>query len=77
MPIADALLDFYPTSESASENGPVVNGLLVAAVKEVLALTRGEDGWRRLVPPLAPLVQEQRDALRTALGATALGPALA
>ncbi|MGV8886079.1 MAG: type IV pilus assembly protein PilM [Microbacteriaceae bacterium] len=34
VPIADALLDFYPTSESATENGPVVNGLLVAAVKD-------------------------------------------
>jgi len=34
VPIADALLDFYPTSEGTSDNGPVVNGLLVAAVKE-------------------------------------------
>jgi type IV pilus assembly protein PilM len=36
LPVAveDALLDFYPISESQSENGPVINGLLVAAVKE-------------------------------------------
>lgn len=34
VPVADALLDFYPTSEGTSENGPIVNGLLVAAVKE-------------------------------------------
>ncbi|HEY4267019.1 MAG TPA: type IV pilus assembly protein PilM [Galbitalea sp.] len=36
LPVAveDALLDFYPISESASENGPLVNGLLVAAVKD-------------------------------------------
>lgn len=34
MPVADALLDFYPISESITESGPVVNGLLVAAVKE-------------------------------------------
>ena len=34
VPVADALLDFYPISESATETGPVVNGLLVAAIKE-------------------------------------------
>lgn len=34
VPVADALLDFYPISESESENGPVVNGLLVAAIKD-------------------------------------------
>jgi type IV pilus assembly protein PilM len=34
VPVEDALLDFYPISESASEQGPMVNGLLVAAVKE-------------------------------------------
>jgi type IV pilus assembly protein PilM len=35
-PTEDALLDFYPISESLGENGPVVNGLLVAAVKEAV-----------------------------------------
>lgn len=34
VPVADALLDFYPISEGSSENGPVVNGLLVAAIKD-------------------------------------------
>jgi type IV pilus assembly protein PilM len=36
LPVAvdDALLDFYPISESVGETGPVVNGLLIAAVKE-------------------------------------------
>lgn len=34
VPVADALLDFYPISESAGDNGPVINGLLVAAIKE-------------------------------------------
>jgi len=34
MPVSEALLDFYPISESEGENGPVVNGLLVAAVKQ-------------------------------------------
>ncbi|GAA1207309.1 type IV pilus assembly protein PilM [Rhodoglobus aureus] len=41
VPVADAILDFYPISEAASESGPVVNGLLVAVVKEsVLANVR-------------------------------------
>lgn len=34
VPVEQALLDFYPVSESNTEQGPVVNGLLVAAVKE-------------------------------------------
>jgi type IV pilus assembly protein PilM len=36
MPVADALLDFYPISEGVGDNGPVVNGLLVAAVKSAV-----------------------------------------
>lgn len=35
-PTEDALLDFYPINESDSETGPVVNGLLVAAVKDAV-----------------------------------------
>ena len=34
VPVDQALLDFYPVSEGNSDQGPVVNGLLVAAVKE-------------------------------------------
>jgi type IV pilus assembly protein PilM len=34
VPVEAALLDFYPVSEGMSDQGPVVNGLLVAAVKE-------------------------------------------
>jgi type IV pilus assembly protein PilM len=34
MPVSEALLDFYPISEGEGESGPVVNGLLVAAVKK-------------------------------------------
>ena len=34
VPVDAALLDFYPVSEGQSDQGPVVNGLLVAAVKE-------------------------------------------
>ena len=37
VPVEDALLDFYPISESMSEQGPVVNGLLVAAVKDAVS----------------------------------------
>ncbi|HEY9424544.1 MAG TPA: type IV pilus assembly protein PilM [Microterricola sp.] len=33
VPVADALLDFYPVSEGEGEHGPVVHGLLIAAVK--------------------------------------------
>ena len=36
VPVADALLDFYPVSETVTENGPMVHGLLVAAVKDVV-----------------------------------------
>jgi type IV pilus assembly protein PilM len=34
VPVGDALLDFYPIAEEQSESGPVVNGLLIAAIKE-------------------------------------------
>ena len=36
VPVAEALLDFYPISESEGENGPEINGLLIAAVKEAV-----------------------------------------
>lgn len=36
VPVADALLDFYPISTAHSDTGPVVNGLLIAAVKEAV-----------------------------------------
>lgn len=34
IPVSDALLDFYPVSEEAGENGPLIAGLLVAGVNE-------------------------------------------
>jgi type IV pilus assembly protein PilM len=37
VPVAEALLDFYPISQEDGEHGPVVNGLLVAAIKEAVA----------------------------------------
>jgi type IV pilus assembly protein PilM len=36
VPVADAILDFYPVSEGVGEHGPVVHGLLIAAVKEAV-----------------------------------------
>ena len=36
VPVQDALLDFYPISESVTEQGAMTNGLLIAAVKEAV-----------------------------------------
>ena len=36
VPVAEALLDFYPISEGVGEHGPTVSGLLIAAVKEAV-----------------------------------------
>ncbi|MFS2029619.1 MULTISPECIES: type IV pilus assembly protein PilM [unclassified Curtobacterium] len=36
VPVGAAILDFYPTSEGVSESGPVLHGLLVAAVKDAV-----------------------------------------
>lgn len=57
VPVAEALLDFYPISEGVGESGPVVHGLLVAAVKEavtanVAAVTRA--GLRPVAVDLIP-----------------------
>jgi len=57
VPVAEALLDFYPISEGQGETGPVVHGLLVAAVKEavsanVAAVTRA--GLRPVQVDLIP-----------------------
>lgn len=34
VPVAEALLDYYPISEVQGEQGPAINGLLIAAIKE-------------------------------------------
>lgn len=36
VPASEALLDFYPISETVTESGPVVNGLLIAAIKDAV-----------------------------------------
>ena len=45
VPVADALLDFYPNAETLDENSATVSGLLVAAVKDsVVANVRAVQG---------------------------------
>ena len=36
VPVSDVLMDFYPIHEEHGEQGPVVNGLLVAGLKETI-----------------------------------------
>jgi type IV pilus assembly protein PilM len=57
MPVADALLDFYPISRESTSSGDVAHGLLVAAVREavtanVAAATKA--GLRALKVDLIP-----------------------
>jgi type IV pilus assembly protein PilM len=36
VPVDNAILDFYPISEGSSSEGPIVNGLLIAAIKDAV-----------------------------------------
>jgi type IV pilus assembly protein PilM len=36
VPVSEALLDFYPISESMTDSGPVAHGLLIAAIKDAV-----------------------------------------
>ncbi len=36
VPVAEAVLDFYPIAETTGDNGPMVRGLLIAAVKQAV-----------------------------------------
>ena len=36
VPVGEALLDFYPISESMTDSGPVAHGLLIAAIKDAV-----------------------------------------
>lgn len=73
VPVGDAILDFYPTSESISENGTVVTGLLIAAVKDaVLANVRAVQ-LAGLVPAgvdLIPFALSRTLVTRRAVGGT-------
>ena len=70
VPVDEALLDFYPISETTTENGPMVNGLLIAAVKvAVLGNVRAAE--------LAGLAPREVDLIAFALSrAFVSGPAI-
>jgi type IV pilus assembly protein PilM len=36
VPVSEAILDFYPISEGTGDDGPVINGLLIAAIKDAV-----------------------------------------
>jgi type IV pilus assembly protein PilM len=36
VPVSDALLDFYPVSREETDKGPMIHGLLIAAVKDAV-----------------------------------------
>jgi type IV pilus assembly protein PilM len=56
VPVSEALLDFYPVSEAEGEHGTVVNGLLIAALKD--SVTANVDAARKagLVPVNVDLI---------------------
>jgi len=37
VPVSEAILDFYPISEEMTEEGPMINGLLIAAIKDAVS----------------------------------------
>jgi len=39
LPVAEAILDFYPAAEAITEDGPVVRGILVAASRDAVRST--------------------------------------
>ena len=56
VPVSEALLDFYPISESESDHGPVVNGLLIAAIKESVGANVDATRQAGLVPVNVDLI---------------------
>lgn len=70
VPVDEALLDFYPISETTTESGAMVNGLLIAAVKvAVLGNVRAAE--------LAGVTTQEVDLVPFALSrALVSGPAL-
>ncbi|MEN0085383.1 MAG: type IV pilus assembly protein PilM [Leifsonia sp.] len=73
LPVGDALLDFYAVAESQSDTGPVLSGLLVAAVKEaVLANVRATEkaGLRASDVDLIPFALARVLATRAQLRGT-------
>ncbi|KQR53791.1 pilus assembly protein PilM [Leifsonia sp. Leaf336] len=73
LPVSDALLDFYPVAESQTDTGPVLTGLLVAAVKDaVLANVRATElaGLQASDVDLIPFALARALAARTQVGGT-------
>lgn len=72
VPVADALLDFFPVSAARADSGEVINGLLIAAVKEpVLANVEAiqEAGLDPVDVDLIPFA-----LVRSLLGENQVGP---
>lgn len=55
MPVDEAVLGYYPTSEAPSDHGPVYEGLLVAASNETVMSTVGAAEAAGLVPQVVDL----------------------
>ena len=76
VPVTDALLDFYPIREVEGENGPMISGLLIAAIKEAVqanltAVTMA--GLRHVHVDLIPFALVRAiDQVRSAPGISAL-----
>lgn len=76
VPVADALLDFYPITEGSGENGPVLNGLLIAVIKEAVVANIAavsQAGLRTVQVDLTPFALARALApIRTSTGLAAI-----
>lgn len=50
LPVAEAMLDFYPAVEEVTEEGPVIRGILVAAQKDAVRILVGAVMRAKLTP---------------------------
>jgi len=56
VPVADALLDFYPAVEVRGESGPMADGLLIAAIKQAVVANVSAVEHARLRPAEVDLI---------------------
>lgn len=56
VPVADALLDFYPAVEARGESGPMADGLLIAAIKQAVVANVTAVEHARLRPAEVDLI---------------------
>lgn len=56
VPVADALLDFYPAVETRGEGGPMADGLLIAAIKQAVVSNVSAVEHARLKPAEVDLI---------------------